>query len=136
MNGDSFMEMDLHELLNSIMNRRAVASMAVRRVEMRGPLRYRTAGRREKGHGIPGKNGDERPGMVNAGVYYSIESVLQQIPEGTSSLEKDVFPGLLGRPVFLRLEQQGIFIDIGTPEDYARAQEISDRLYEAASLKQ
>ena len=34
------------------------------------------------------------------------------------------------------LEQQGEFIDIGTPEDYARAQEICDRLYAAASLKQ
>ena len=33
------------------------------------------------------------------------------------------------------LEQHGVFIDIGTPEDYARAQGLSDRLYDAARVK-
>ena len=31
------------------------------------------------------------------------------------------------------LEQHGMFIDIGTPEDYARAQTMCQSLYEAAS---
>jgi NDP-sugar pyrophosphorylase family protein len=68
-------------------------------------------------------------------VYYFDKSVLQQIPEGASSLEKELFPRLLASGIYA-IEQQGIFIDIGTPEDYARAQQISDRLYEAAFLKQ
>jgi NDP-sugar pyrophosphorylase family protein len=68
-------------------------------------------------------------------VYIFNREVLQQIPEGPCSLEKDVFPRLLDRGIYA-LEQQGVFIDIGTPEDYARAQEICARLYEAASLKQ
>jgi NDP-sugar pyrophosphorylase family protein len=31
------------------------------------------------------------------------------------------------------LEQHGMFIDIGTPEDYARAQTLCQSLYQAAS---
>jgi hypothetical protein len=33
------------------------------------------------------------------------------------------------------LEQHGVFIDIGTPEDSALAQGLSDRLYDAAGAK-
>jgi NDP-sugar pyrophosphorylase family protein len=41
------------------------------------------------------------------------------IPEGKSSLERDVFPALIGKGLFaVRLE--GFFIDIGVPEDYRR----------------
>jgi NDP-sugar pyrophosphorylase family protein len=58
-------------------------------------------------------------------------SILQHIPEGPSSLERDVFPLLLGNGVYA-LEQQGMFIDIGTPEDYARAQTLCQSLYQAA----
>jgi NDP-sugar pyrophosphorylase family protein len=42
-----------------------------------------------------------------------------------------LFPRLLERGVYA-LEHQGMFIDIGTPEDYARAQELCGRLYQAA----
>jgi NDP-sugar pyrophosphorylase family protein len=67
-------------------------------------------------------------------VYAFGREVLQYIPDGPSSLEKDIFPALLPHGIY-GLEQQGMFIDIGTPEDYARAQQISDRLYQA-SLRQ
>lgn len=135
MNGDSFMEVDLDRLLQTHRQRKAIISMAVRRVENAG--RYGTV-RLEKDGRVSGfleKTGSEAPGIVNAGVYIFNQEVLQSIPEGPCSLEKDVFPNLLSRGVYA-LEQQGVFIDIGTPEDYARAQEICDRLYEAASLKQ
>ncbi len=135
MNGDSFMEMDFHELLSFHHKQGGVASMAVRRVE--NADRYGTVqmDAEKKVTAFLEKTGDKRPGIVNAGVYYFEKSVLQQIPEGPSSLEKDLFPRLLASGIYA-IEQQGIFIDIGTPEDYARAQQISDRLYEAASLKQ
>ncbi len=135
MNGDSFMEMDFHELLSFHGKHGGVASMAVRRVE--NADRYGTVQMDAKNRvtAFLEKTGDKRPGIVNAGVYYFDKNVLQQIPEGTSSLEKDLFPRLLASGIYA-IEQQGIFIDIGTPEDYARAQQISDRLYKAASLKQ
>ncbi len=49
------------------------------------------------------------------------------MPEGASTLERDVFPRLLKRGFFAQ-EQNGLFIDIGTPDDYARAKEMCDRL--------
>ena len=135
MNGDSFMEVDLDQLLQFHREKRALVSMAVRRVENAsryGTVHLETGGRVT---GFAEKTGKETPGIVNAGVYVFNQEVLKNIPEGPCSLEKDVFPKLLSRGVYA-LEQQGVFIDIGTPEDYARAQEICDRLYEAASLKQ
>jgi NDP-sugar pyrophosphorylase family protein len=134
MNGDSFMEVDLDRLLKFHRERNALVSMAVRRVENTG--RYGTVGLEGDGRitGFMEKTGSEEPGVVNAGVYIFNREVLENIPQGPCSLEKDVFPKLLSRG-FFALEQQGAFIDIGTPEDYARAQEIRDRLYEAASLK-
>ena len=135
MNGDSFMEMDFHQLMNFHHEQGGIAAMAVRRVE--NAHRYGTVQMDAK-HRVTAfleKTGDNRSGVVNAGVYYFDKSVLQHIPEGMCSLEKDVFPGLLASGIYA-IEQQGIFIDIGTPEDYARAQHISARLYAAASLKQ
>ncbi len=55
-------------------------------------------------------------------------------PYDNPSLERDVFPRLLSHGVYA-LEQRGMFIDIGTPEDYARAQELCERLYKAALLQ-
>jgi D-glycero-alpha-D-manno-heptose 1-phosphate guanylyltransferase len=133
MNGDSFMEVDLDRLTKFHQQRKAIVSMAIRRVD--NASRYGTV-QMEAGKvtGFLEKTGSEAPGVVNAGVYIFNHEVLDYIPQGPSSLEKDIFPKLLSRGVYA-LEQEGVFIDIGTPEDYARAQEICDRLYEAASLK-
>ena len=58
-------------------------------------------------------------------------AVLAQIPEGPASLERDVFPRLLQQGVYA-VEQRGLFIDIGTPDDYERARKMCDSLATAA----
>ena len=135
MNGDSFMEVDLDRLLEFHRKSHAIASLAARRVD--NAARYGTLQLGENGRvsAFLEKTGEESPGLVNAGVYIFNHELLEKIPDGPCSLEKDVFPSLLGRGIYA-LEQQGVFIDIGTPEDYARAQGICDRLDQAASLKQ
>jgi len=135
MNGDSFMEVDLDRLLEFHRKSHAIASLAARRVD--NAARYGTLQLAGNGRvsAFLEKTGEESPGLVNAGVYIFNHELLKKIPDGPCSLEKDVFPGLLGRGIYA-LEQQGVFIDIGTPEDYARAQGICDRLDQAASLKQ
>ena len=70
-------------------------------------------------------------GLVNGGVYVFNRSVLNHIPDGPSSLEKEVFPRLLEHRLYA-IEQHGMFIDIGTPEDYARAQALCQTLSQAA----
>jgi NDP-sugar pyrophosphorylase family protein len=72
---------------------------------------------------------------VNAGIYVFNRRIFDHIPEGPASLERDIFPKLLDQGVYAS-KQHGVFIDIGTPEDYARAQDLSKRLFEAACRKQ
>jgi len=85
--------------------------------------------------GFAEKTGSDSPGLINAGVYVFSRAVFEHISDGPVSLERDVFPRLLDQGVYA-LEQHGVFIDIGTPEDYARAQQLCDRLNEAAFQKQ
>jgi NDP-sugar pyrophosphorylase family protein len=124
LNGDSFLEFDLRSLM--AFHRRhdgAVATLAVLRVE--NASRYGTVDADANGRvtGFAEKSGREAPGLVNGGIYVFNHSVLQHIPEGQVSLERDVFPRLLDQGVYAQ-EQHGKFIDIGTPADYARAQEL------------
>ena len=131
MNGDSFLELDFAKFLAFHRQRAGLVSIAVRKVS--DAARYGTVQVAE-GNRVAGfheKTGSQAPGTINGGVYVFNRSALEYIPEGPSSFEKDVLPRLLDRGVYA-LEQHGIFIDIGTPEDYARAQTLSQSLQEAA----
>jgi NDP-sugar pyrophosphorylase family protein len=77
--------------------------------------------------GFTEKTARRAPGLVNAGVYVFNRAVLDHLPEATASLERDVVPRLLDQGVYA-LKMHGMFIDIGTPEDYARAQTLYVRL--------
>jgi NDP-sugar pyrophosphorylase family protein len=62
------------------------------------------------------------PGLINAGVYLLRKQIVRDLPAGTAiSLEREVFPGLLDRGVY-GLVCTGLFIDIGIPDDFKRAQ--------------
>jgi len=131
MNGDSFLELDFSEFMRFHREHNGLISIAVRRVP--DTTRYGTVqlDSHNRVVGFREKMGTPVPGIINGGVYLFKRAILEHIPDGRASLEKDLFPRLLGRGVYA-LEQQGMFIDIGTPEDYARAQELCGRLYLAA----
>jgi len=131
MNGDSFLELDFRELIHFHREHEGLISMAVRRVP--DAARYGTVqlDTHNRVVGFREKMGAPVPGIVNGGVYVFKRAILQHIPDGPASLEKDVFSRLLEHGVYA-LEQQGMFIDIGTPEDYARAQTLCHSLYQAA----
>jgi NDP-sugar pyrophosphorylase family protein len=62
------------------------------------------------------------PGLINAGVYLLRKQIVRDLPAGTAiSLEREVFPQLLDRGVY-GLVCTGLFIDIGIPDDFKRAQ--------------
>ncbi len=132
MNGDSFLEIDFHNFMEFHRSHEAMATLAVLRVE--DTNRYGTVNVDADGRvrGFAEKPGREVPGLVNGGVYVFNRAVLQCIPEQPTSLEKDIFPRLLDQGVYAQ-EQHGMFIDIGTPTDYARAQKLCDSLNDAAS---
>ena len=124
LNGDSFLEVNFQSLMAFHQQHDgAVVTMAVLRVE--NASRYGTVHLDASGRvtGFAEKTGSEIPGIVNGGIYVFNHSVLQHIPEGPASLERDVFPRLIDQGVYAQ-EQDGMFIDIGTPQDYARAQQL------------
>jgi D-glycero-alpha-D-manno-heptose 1-phosphate guanylyltransferase len=131
MNGDSLLELDLAQFIRFHRQHGGSVSMAVRKVP--DAARYGTV-QLDAANRVVGfieKTGLSAPGVVNGGVYLFNRAILRQIPEGPSSLEKDLFPRILDQGLYA-LEQHGMFIDIGTPEDYARAQALCGSLYEAA----
>lgn len=135
MNGDSFVEIDLGQLIAFHRKTGCIATMAV--LQMSDPSRYGTVQVGSGGRVIEfiEKTDSQSSGFVNAGVYVFDKAILQNIPDGPASLEKDVFQKILDLGVYA-VEQHGVFIDIGTPQDYERAQKSFDRLYAAAQDRQ
>lgn len=67
------------------------------------------------------KSTEPSPGVINAGIYLLPTDLLRAIPEGRAvSLEREVFPAWLSSGL-RGYRCDGPFIDIGTPESYARA---------------
>jgi D-glycero-alpha-D-manno-heptose 1-phosphate guanylyltransferase len=134
LNGDSFLEIDFSELFDLHRRHGGLATMAAVHVENAGRYGTVQVGTGGRITGFVEKTGQNSPGIINAGVYVFSRAVLAQVPDGPASLERDVFPLLLEQGIY-GLEQRGVFIDIGIPEDYARAQEMCDRLANAAVYK-
>ena len=133
MNGDSFLQFDFREFNRFHREHGGLASIAVRSVP--DTSRYGTV-HLDRGNRVIGfseKMGIRESGLINGGVYLFQRAILEHIREGPASLEKDVLPGILENGAFA-LQQNGMFIDIGTPEDYARAQALFDSLSQAALL--
>jgi NDP-sugar pyrophosphorylase family protein len=59
-------------------------------------------------------------GSVNAGIYLIERDVVRGI-RGRSSLERDVFPGLVGKGLYAITGSSGL-VDIGTPDALAQAE--------------
>ncbi|MGT2501560.1 HAD-IIIA family hydrolase [Bradyrhizobium guangxiense] len=72
-------------------------------------------------------------GPVNAGIYVIDKSVLDDIATLPASLEQEVFPGLAKSGALRGTAYRGYFIDIGIPDDFARAdRELRQRLQRPA----
>ncbi len=123
MNGDSWCTADLHQFWRWHRARRAEASLLLVQVpeaERYGRVQVDGEGRvvrfEEKG-----KPSSSR--WINAGIYLIRRELLLAIPEGRPvSMEREVFPSWIGRSFYGWLSA-GEFLDIGTPEAYARAEE-------------
>ena len=60
--------------------------------------------------------------LINAGAYLLSRQFIDLIPDGRPVLiEKDLFPVLIGFGLY-GFVSNGYFVDIGVPEDLARAQ--------------
>lgn len=63
------------------------------------------------------------PAWVNGGVYAFSPDLWRRMPRVPAfSLERDVLPGLAAEGLLAALETEGEFYDIGTPEEWERAE--------------
>jgi len=121
LNGDSYTEVDFAAM--QARHSRAGAALTVCAVEVADASRYGrviVANSRITGFAEKGASG---PGLINAGVYLMRRDLLEAfaLPE-VFSFEHDVLAARLDEIRPLVYPTRGRFVDIGVPEDYARAQ--------------
>ncbi len=67
-------------------------------------------------------------GFINGGIYLLSRQLLEQVPEEQFSFETDFMERQVDTLRIMGYESKGYFIDIGIPEDYAKAQiDFADR---------
>lgn len=121
LNGDSYTELDLAQM--QARHREAQADLTVCVVKVADAARYGRV--LVEGSSIVGfaEKGVSGPGWINAGVYVMRRDLLEGLDlPAVFSFETDVLAARLGRLRSLAYRTTGRFIDIGVPEDYARAQ--------------
>ena len=126
LNGDTFLDVNVAELDKLWCNSRLplIVGRAVDDGTRYGRLIViddRVVGFEEK------RNGG--PGLINAGVYVFPRSFVREFPDVPNfALESDFLAHEVLRREFRLYVCNGYFIDIGIPEDFARAQEELPRL--------
>jgi D-glycero-alpha-D-manno-heptose 1-phosphate guanylyltransferase len=122
MNGDSILQLSLASMWNLHAARGAEATIALAYVP--DTSRYGSVGVNEEGWvtAFSEKSTERKPGFINGGVYLFEPSVMDRVVKDCSvSLEREVLPTQLTRGL-LGFKSDGYFIDIGVPQDLARAQ--------------
>jgi mannose-1-phosphate guanylyltransferase len=121
LNGDLITEINYREMLRAHAEGKAVATIALHEAE--DPSRYGVA---ELADGNSIKRFVEKPAkgtepskLINAGVYVLSPKIFSYIPEGrTVSMEREVFPMLAAENALYGHRVDGLWIDIGKPEEY------------------
>jgi D-glycero-D-manno-heptose 1,7-bisphosphate phosphatase len=119
-NGDTFFDIDLNDLALIPAPAHTIARMALHRVA--DGSRYGGVELHDTqitGFGAQGKAG---PALINGGIYLLHRSILDWITAHPCSLEANVFPRLVADGLLAGRVYDGFFIDIGIPQDLARAQ--------------
>jgi NDP-sugar pyrophosphorylase family protein len=124
LNGDIFTTIDYSALIKKHEESDAIATIALYRVE--DPSRYGTVKLAEKNmvtHFIEKAPLGKAPSnLINAGVYVLDPKIFDYIPAGRPvSIEHEVFPKLAEEGKLFGHEFKEIWIDIGKPSDYLRA---------------
>ena len=122
LNGDCYVQWDMSAMLNLFTARNAqvvIALQSVADVSRYGSVTIDQDGRVTQ---FVEKGVRTGSGLINAGVYLVRQEIIRDLPANQPiSLEKEVFPSLLDRRVYGSV-CNGVFIDIGIPDDLRRAQ--------------
>ena len=135
MNGDSYCQVDLHSFWSFQRRWEAKASLVLTRTSDTahyGRVQVDHEGRVAR---FEEKGSHSGPGWINAGVYLIERGLLGSIPStGSVSIEREIFPEWIGRGLY-GFRSKGRFLDIGTPETYAEAQDFFSTVDEASEAE-
>lgn len=122
-NGDVICSLDLGNMLASHRSRRGIGTMALWTVDdpsAFGVVATDGNGRITTFQEKPAP-GEAVSNSINAGAYIFEPELLDHIPDGVVSLEKEVFPHVLHRGLY-GFSFEGYWVDAGTRESFLRAQ--------------
>jgi NDP-sugar pyrophosphorylase family protein len=123
MNGDSFVNVQFAVYIDWFLKKKCLASMLLVNVSDTGRFGKVFVDENGRLFSFKEKGSDSNPGWINAGVYLMKKSLIETIPKQTPfSLERDFFPKLVGQGLY-GFQFEGEFIDIGTPETFALAED-------------
>lgn len=121
-NGDTYLDIEADEIENQWQTHHHPIIVAREVPDTSRYGRLQTADARIVGFSSRGHQG---AGLINAGCYVLPKPILDKSPCGDAfSLEADWLPKAIVEQPFDVFVSRGCFIDIGVPEDYARAQEM------------
>lgn len=124
-NGDVICSLDLRAMLEAHRKRRGIGTMALWSVDdpsAFGVVATDGSGRITMFQEKPAP-GEEASNSINAGAYIFEPELLDHIPDGVVSLEREVFPHVLHRGLYGHAFK-GYWVDAGTRESFLRAQRI------------
>jgi mannose-1-phosphate guanylyltransferase len=127
LNGDIFTTIDYTALLKKHKEKNAIATIALYRVE--DPSRYGTVKLTKENRVTQfiekAPLGKAPSSLINAGVYVLDPKIFDYIPSGRPvSIEHEIFPKLAEEGKLFGYEFKEIWIDIGKPEDYLKANRV------------
>lgn len=118
LNGDSFVEMELDELL--LAHEKNGQAMTMTMVEVDDASRFGRVVADDNGRIVSflEKSAETAAGFINAGVYIFQRNIFDAVAAETPvSLERDLMPDFLAKGIY-GYKTNGKFIDIGTPDSY------------------
>ena len=124
LNGDTWFPIALDRLVGFHRMERAAATMAIARVADSARFgAVRVSGTRVEGFTEKGETG---AGWINGGIYVLGNAALSAIARAPEafSLEREILPALAETGKLAAYRSRSRFIDIGIPEDYARARRL------------
>ena len=127
LNGDIFAELEYAEILEAHRKNKALATIALCEVE--DPSRYGVAEVAEKDRisrfiEKPAKD-TASANRINAGIYVLNPEIFSYIPKGKPvSMEREIFPKLVEEGKLFGYNMNGLWMDIGKPEEYLQANKI------------
>jgi D-glycero-alpha-D-manno-heptose 1-phosphate guanylyltransferase len=126
-NGDTLVDVDMYSLVRLALANHADMVMTLKNIE--DTSRFGKVNLQASGRVVSfDEKGQSGPGLINAGLYWLRANALRHVARETFGLERDVMLAHVADLSIYGLVSQGYFIDMGIPEDLARARaELSRR---------